>query len=104
MIECIAGETLSISLEGIKPVDGTLHFYSNRSVVTLVEKGVLVGKKNANYFNRLKATGEEIKMLNVKKYDEGRYELIDQKGRTVSNSMMQLRGKNHISPNVVKMP
>lgn len=99
MIECIPGETLSISLEGIKPVDATLRFYNNHSVVTLVDHGVPVANADPDYINRLKVSGENIKVLNVNVSDVGRYTLIDHKGRPVSNNTMILVGKYCFPPN-----
>ncbi|XP_057188795.1 formin-J-like [Triplophysa rosa] len=99
MIECIPGETLSISLEGIKPVDATLRFHSNHSVVTLVENGNPVGNADPNYINRLKVTSERIKVLNVNVSDVGRYQLTDHKSRLVSNNTMILVDQHNFTPN-----
>lgn len=100
MIECIPGETLSISLEGIKLGDATLRFYSNHSVVTLVENGIPVGKSDPDYINRLKVSTEKIKVLNVNVSDVGRYQLTDHKSRNVSNNTMILVGMYGISPKI----
>lgn len=97
IIQCVPGETLSISLEGIKMVDATLHFYNNQSVVTLVENGVPVGSVEPDYMSRLKISGDNIRVLNVNTSDVGKYKLTDHKGRIVSNNTMILVGKNHIS-------
>ncbi|XP_056587396.1 uncharacterized protein LOC130408016 isoform X2 [Triplophysa dalaica] len=99
MIECIAGETLSISLEGIKLVDATLRFYRNHSVVTVVENGIPVGNADPDYINRLKVSTEKIKVLNVNVSDVGRYQLTDHKRRNVSNNTMILVEKHNFTPN-----
>ncbi|XP_056587587.1 uncharacterized protein LOC130408135 [Triplophysa dalaica] len=99
MIECIAGETLSISLEGINLGDATLRFYNNHSVVTLVENGIPVGNADPDYINRLKVSTEKIKVLNVNVSDVGRYQLTDHKRRNVSNNTMILVEKHNFTPN-----
>ncbi|KAA0722128.1 hypothetical protein E1301_Tti009124 [Triplophysa tibetana] len=99
MIECIPGETLSISLEGIKLGDATLRFYSNHSVVTLMENGILVGNADPDYINRLKVSSEKIKVLNVNVSDVGRYQLTDHKSRHVSNNTMILVEQHNFTPN-----
>ncbi len=93
VIDRVAGETLSISLAGLKQSDATLHFYSNYSSVTLVEIGVPVGRNHPDYIKRLKVNSESIQILNVNTSDVGRYELTDLKGRLVSNNTMILVGK-----------
>lgn len=93
IIDRIAGETLSISLAGLKQSDATLHFHSNYSSLLLVENGVPVGRDHPDYLNRLKVNRETIQILNVNVSDLGRYELTDHKGRLVSNSTMILVGK-----------
>ncbi|XP_043094882.1 uncharacterized protein wu:fc21g02 [Puntigrus tetrazona] len=95
----IAGETLSISLEGLKQSDATLHFYSNYSSVTLVETGVPVALNHPDYINRLKVNSRSIQILNVNTTDLGRYELTDLKGRLVSNNTMILVDHHDNVPN-----
>uniref|UniRef100_A0A8C1MY82 Wu:fc21g02 n=1 Tax=Cyprinus carpio TaxID=7962 RepID=A0A8C1MY82_CYPCA len=99
VIDRIAGETLSISLAGLKQGDATLHFYSNYSSVTLVENGVPVGRNLPDYLNRLKVNSETIQILNVNASDLGRYELTDLKGRLVSNNTMILVDQHDFAPN-----
>lgn len=88
----VPGETLTIPLDGIKMVDVNLRFYSNYSTINLVEHGVLVGKENADYIGRLRTYYDSFQVLNVNVSDLGRYELRDQKGRTVSNTTVILVG------------
>uniref|UniRef100_A0A672QN50 Uncharacterized LOC107556792 n=1 Tax=Sinocyclocheilus grahami TaxID=75366 RepID=A0A672QN50_SINGR len=90
LIDRIAGETLTISLAGLKQSDAILHFYSNNSSLILVENGVPVGRNHPDYINRLKVTSEKIQILNVNTSDIGRYRLTDHKGRLVSNNTMIL--------------
>lgn len=98
LIECIPGETLSISLEGIKPVDATLSFNSNQSVATLVKKGIPVNA-DPDYISRLKITSERIMVLNVNVSDVGRYKLTDHKQRLVSENTMILVEQHSFTPN-----
>ncbi|XP_016323654.1 uncharacterized protein LOC107674241 isoform X1 [Sinocyclocheilus anshuiensis] len=90
VIDRIAGETLTISLAGLKQSDAILHFYSNNSSLLLVENGVPVGRNHPDYISRLKVTSEKIQILNVNTSDIGRYRLTDHKGRLVSNNTMIL--------------
>ncbi|XP_067297320.1 wu:fc21g02 [Pseudorasbora parva] len=90
IIERVAGEKLTIPLQGLKQSDATLRFYSNSSSVTLVENGVPVGKNYPDYISRLKVSSDVIQVLNVNVSDLGRYELTDYKGRLVSNNTMIL--------------
>ncbi|XP_042602336.1 uncharacterized protein LOC109113584 [Cyprinus carpio] len=99
VIDCIAGETLTISLAGLKQSDATLRFYSNYSSITLVENGVPVGRNHTDYINRLKVTSESIKVLNVSASDKGRYKLTDHKGRLVSHKAMILVDQHKFAPN-----
>ncbi|XP_058639066.1 uncharacterized protein LOC131544692 isoform X2 [Onychostoma macrolepis] len=93
VIDRIAGETLNISLAGLKQSDATLHFYRNYSSVTLVENGVPVGRNHPDYINRLKVNSETIQILHVNVSDLGRYELTDLKRRVVLNNTMKLVDK-----------
>uniref|UniRef100_A0A9J8DB17 Uncharacterized protein n=1 Tax=Cyprinus carpio carpio TaxID=630221 RepID=A0A9J8DB17_CYPCA len=99
VIDCIAGETLTISLAGLKQSDATLRFYSNYSSITLVENGVPVGRNHTDYINRLKVTSESIKVLNVSASDKGKYRLTDHKGRLVSLKAMILVDQHKFAPN-----
>uniref|UniRef100_A0A8C2GT70 Wu:fc21g02 n=1 Tax=Cyprinus carpio TaxID=7962 RepID=A0A8C2GT70_CYPCA len=96
---CIAGETLTISLAGLKQSDATLRFYSNYSSITLVENGVPVGRNHTDYINRLKVTSESIKVLNVSASDKGKYRLTDHKGRLVSLKAMIVVDQHKFGPN-----
>ncbi|XP_051557874.1 uncharacterized protein LOC127443380 [Myxocyprinus asiaticus] len=90
IINRVAGETLTIPLEGIKQSDAALRFYNNYTTITLVKSGVPVGKNDPDYTNRLKVGSEKIQVLKVNVSDLGRYELTDHKGRVVSNTTMLL--------------
>ncbi|XP_055060886.2 uncharacterized protein [Misgurnus anguillicaudatus] len=98
-IERVAGETLSIPFDGIKVVDGTLRFISNYTAITLVDRGVPVGKENAEYGSRLRVSSDYMQVLNVNVSDQGRYELRDQKGRLVANTTMLLVDRHNFTPN-----
>ncbi|XP_039545995.1 uncharacterized protein LOC120491999 isoform X1 [Pimephales promelas] len=100
IIERVAGEKLSIPLLGLRQSDATLRFYGNYSSVILVENGVPVGKEKPDYINRLKVTSEMIQILNVNVSDLGRYQLTDNKGRTVSNYTMLLVDQHPHNPGV----
>ncbi|TRY89966.1 hypothetical protein DNTS_001688 [Danionella cerebrum] len=99
VIERIAGETLYISLAGLKQTDATLSFYGNYSKITLVEDGVPVGNSHPDYISRLKVNRDWIQILHVNVSDLGRYVLTDQKGRYVSNSTMILVDQHSYSSN-----
>ncbi|XP_052437738.1 uncharacterized protein LOC127974671 [Carassius gibelio] len=92
IIDCVAGDTLRISLAGLKQTDATLRFYNNYSSLVLVENGVAVGRSYPDYVNRLRVSSEMIQILNVNVSDVGRYELTDLKRRLVSNNTMILAG------------
>ncbi|KAI7811320.1 hypothetical protein IRJ41_013110 [Triplophysa rosa] len=87
-MKCAPGETLDISLEGIKLENATLFFYNNGSIVTLVKSGEPVASRDPNYINRLKVTSETINVLNVNVSDVGEYILKDPKRRIVSKSKL----------------
>lgn len=93
---CAPGETLSISLKGIKMENATLCFYRNGPVVTLVKSGEPVASRHPKYINRLNVSSKNINVLNVNMSDMGIYILIDPKNRTVSNTTMIVMGKNCI--------
>ncbi|XP_051994123.1 uncharacterized protein LOC127652111 [Xyrauchen texanus] len=99
IINRVAGETLTIPLEGLKQSDATLRFYSNYSTVTLVESGVPVGRKDPYYANRLKVGSDNIQVLKVNVSDLGRYKLTDHKGRFISNTTMLLVDHHEFTPN-----
>ncbi|KAK2909073.1 hypothetical protein Q8A67_004910 [Cirrhinus molitorella] len=99
VIDRVAGETLAISLSGLKQSDATLNFYSNYSSVTLVENGVPVGRNQPDYINRLKVTSDNIQILNVNVSDLGRYELTDSKRRVASDNTMILVDQHDYTPN-----
>ncbi|XP_059408556.1 uncharacterized protein LOC132142594 isoform X2 [Carassius carassius] len=99
IIDCVAGETLSISLAGLKQADAILRFYNNYSSLLLVDNGVPVGRNYPDYVSRLKVSSEMIQILNVNVSDVGRYELTDQKRRLVSNNTMILVDHRDYSAN-----
>ncbi|KAK1791159.1 hypothetical protein P4O66_002186 [Electrophorus voltai] len=88
--ECVAGETLKISLRGLTSRQATLDFYSHDLNLTLVDHGLPIGKSHPNYYERLKVTTETIEVLNVNVSDMGNYTLQDDRGRKVLMVIMKL--------------
>uniref|UniRef100_A0A8B9KJ87 Uncharacterized protein n=1 Tax=Astyanax mexicanus TaxID=7994 RepID=A0A8B9KJ87_ASTMX len=78
--DCVAGETLGISLEGIRRDEASLRFSRDNENVMLVDRGSPV-RDHPDYIGRIKLTTNRIEVLNVNVTDEGNYTLFDGKNR-----------------------
>ncbi|KAI4881222.1 hypothetical protein NFI96_033458 [Prochilodus magdalenae] len=79
----MAGETLSISLHGLKKEEASLHFSKEEKQLMLVEKGSPV-QNLTDYHERIKVTNSSIQLLNVSESDGGKYTLFDGRDRKAS--------------------
>lgn len=89
-VKCVAGESLSISLEGLDLHDSSLTFSGEAANVTLVREGARVSQDLPDYWDRVLAQSTRIEIKNVNVSDEGRYTLLDRKDRVVSVTRMDL--------------
>ncbi|XP_049337391.1 uncharacterized protein LOC103026353 isoform X1 [Astyanax mexicanus] len=78
--DCVAGETLRISLEGIRRDEASLRFSRDNENLMLVDRGSPV-RDHPDYIGRVKVTTNSIEVLNVNVTDEGNYTLFDGKNR-----------------------
>ncbi|KAL7878114.1 hypothetical protein SRHO_G00047570 [Serrasalmus rhombeus] len=78
--DCVAGETLSILLEGIKRDDASLRFSNQDVNVMLVQRG-LPADNLLDFRGRIKVTTSSIQVLNVNVSDLGNYTLFDGQDR-----------------------
>lgn len=92
--DCVAGETLTISLSGLSKDDATLHFSSQDFNLTLVERGSPVGNLRPDYMGRIKVTSKNIEVLGVNVSDVGDYTLRDHLNRKVKIISMKLVGES----------
>ncbi|XP_026790886.1 uncharacterized protein LOC113539365 [Pangasianodon hypophthalmus] len=88
--DCVAGETLSISLSGVSKNNATLHFSNDDFNLTLVERGSPVGNLHPEYMGRIQVTSNSIEVLNVNVSDVGNYTLRDRLNRKVKIISMRL--------------
>ncbi|XP_029364211.1 uncharacterized protein LOC115047428 [Echeneis naucrates] len=86
----VAGETLSVSLEGINQADSTLTFSGPTGNFTLVNAGARVSQDLSEYWDRVEISSTNIEIRNVNYSDEGHYYLKDRKDRLVSVTRMDL--------------
>ncbi|KAM4603955.1 uncharacterized protein ACJ7VT_018602 [Polymixia lowei] len=89
-VKCIPGNSLSISLEGIKPSDASLTFSGAAANVTLVRRGSVVAQDLPGYWDRIKTHSFSIEIREVNTTDVGLYTLIDHVNRLVSVIKMDL--------------
>ncbi|KAM9770067.1 uncharacterized protein ACNS7B_007562 [Menidia menidia] len=89
-VECVAGESLHISLEGIDLADATLSFSGPDANVTLVRDGAPVSQDLTDYWGRVETHFRNIEIRHVNLSDVGRYTLKDRKDRVVSITKMDL--------------
>ncbi|XP_040892676.1 uncharacterized protein wu:fc21g02 isoform X2 [Toxotes jaculatrix] len=89
-VKCVAGESLSISLEGIDLADAALYFYGEAENATLVRDGATVSQDLAAYWDRVRTHSMSIEIRNVNYSDVGRYVLRDRRTRLVSVTRMDL--------------
>ncbi|KAM3622815.1 uncharacterized protein V6R79_003479 [Siganus canaliculatus] len=89
-VKCVAGETLRISLEGIKQVEAFLTFSGEYANVTLVRDGARVSQDLSNYYDRVQTYSQSIEIKNVNYTDEGHYTLRNRRDQVVSVTRMDL--------------
>ncbi|XP_062377219.1 wu:fc21g02 isoform X2 [Sardina pilchardus] len=99
-INRVAGEDLSISLEGSNHHEATLQFTGEAGNFTLVRDGAPVGNDLGDYAGRVKISASGIIIKNVNTSDVGRYKLFDRRDRPVSVTRMTLVDKHeYAEPN-----
>lgn len=87
----VAGQSLTISLEGIDLADATLSFSSAAAGnFTLVRDGARVSQDLPDYWDRVQTHASNIEIRNVNYSDEGHYTLRDRRDRVVSITRMDL--------------
>ena len=85
----MAGETLSISLDGLTKNDASLSFSNLRDKnFMLVKQGSV--QNLSDYYERIKVTGSSFQVLNVSESDEGKYILFDGEGRQAKVTTLTL--------------
>ncbi|XP_042340261.1 formin-A isoform X2 [Plectropomus leopardus] len=89
-VKCVAGESLSISLEGIDLADAKLLFSKETANITLVRDGARVSQDLPDYWDRVQTHSMSIEIRNVNFSDEGHYTLKDRRDRIVSVTRMDL--------------
>ncbi|XP_072533181.1 uncharacterized protein [Salminus brasiliensis] len=85
---CEVGQTLTISLDGLRKDDASLHFSSGALNLMLVHQGSLMW--NSNFKDRIKVTSNSIQVLKVKALDVGKYTLMDGKGRPAKITTLKI--------------
>lgn len=80
----VAGESLYISLEGIRLEDATLSFYGPWGNATLVRDGAPVGQDLADYYDRVKTHATNVELTGFNASDVGYYTLRDRRDRVVA--------------------
>uniref|UniRef100_A0A8C6TP87 Immunoglobulin V-set domain-containing protein n=1 Tax=Neogobius melanostomus TaxID=47308 RepID=A0A8C6TP87_9GOBI len=93
-IKRVAGETLSISLEGIREEEASLSFSGEYGNVTLVRRGSRVSQDLPDYFDRVRTHFNSISIIGVNVSDVGHYRLTDRKDRLVSVTRMDLTDRH----------
>ncbi|XP_034044165.1 uncharacterized protein wu:fc21g02 [Thalassophryne amazonica] len=89
-VKCVAGESLTISLAGIKLEDAFLFFSGKAANATLVQAGAGVSQTLPGYLGRVVTFSKNIEIKHVNITDEGQYTLRDSRGRVVSVTRMDL--------------
>ncbi|XP_041950329.1 uncharacterized protein wu:fc21g02 isoform X2 [Alosa alosa] len=89
-IDRVAGEDLTINLEGSNQHEATLQFTGDAGNFTLVRDGAEVGNDLADYVGRVKISSRGIIIKSVNVSDVGRYRLFDRRDRLVSVTRMIL--------------
>ncbi|CAL8355105.1 unnamed protein product [Boreogadus saida] len=88
--KCVAGDDLSVSLEGIELSDATLRFSGENINITLVRDGAPVGQDHLEYHDRVRPQHNRIDIRVVNTTDVGHYTLVDRRDRVVSIVRMEL--------------
>ncbi|KAL7889666.1 hypothetical protein AOLI_G00019240 [Acnodon oligacanthus] len=78
--DCVAGKTLSISLNGLEKDQASLRFSNKEVDYMLVEKGSPVGNLSG-YYKQINVTNSFIQVLSFNVSDVGQYTLLDGQGR-----------------------
>ncbi|XP_036430240.1 uncharacterized protein LOC118810525 [Colossoma macropomum] len=78
--DCVAGKTLSISLNGLEKDQASLRFSNKEVDHMLVQRGSPVGNL-PGYYERISVTNSSIQVLNFNVSDVGQYTLLDSQGR-----------------------
>ncbi|XP_049337429.1 uncharacterized protein LOC125802967 isoform X1 [Astyanax mexicanus] len=86
---CEAGETLTISLDGLMEEGASLRFSRGAEEIMLVHQGLLM-MSVPTFKDRIKVTSSSIQVLSVQGSDAGKYTLLDSKGRVVKISTLQV--------------
>lgn len=86
----VAGQTLSVSMEGINPMEATLSFSGDSANITLVRDGAVISQDLPDYWDRVRLGRQSIEVREVNTSDVGRYTLRDRQNRVVSVTRMDL--------------
>ncbi|TNN62754.1 DNA-directed RNA polymerase II subunit RPB1 [Liparis tanakae] len=88
--KCVAGDSLSVQLEGLDLSDATLFFSGEAGNFTLVHHGARMSQDLPNYWDRVQTQSMKIEIRNVNYSDAGHYTLTDRRDRVVSVTRMDL--------------
>ncbi|XP_066534309.1 wu:fc21g02 isoform X2 [Hoplias malabaricus] len=87
--DCIPGETLSISMDGLKKEDVNLFFSNYNERIQLVQRGTPL-RGVSDFSDRIKVTSSYIEVLKVNVSDVGNYTLYDGQNRKVVTVLLNL--------------
>ncbi|XP_017565615.1 uncharacterized protein LOC108434763 [Pygocentrus nattereri] len=95
---CVAGATLSISLDGLEKNKATLRFSNQDKNLMLVQQGIPVW--NLPERERIKVTSSSVSVLRVNDSDVGQYTLFDLQGRQAKVVMLKINDTSNLTDRV----